>query len=74
MEYHALATLVREATVLPPGDPIVQARLNARAAELGIHATLAADLLHLRTDRGWILPPTLQDEMAVALMWDTPPA
>lgn len=64
MDYQALATLVREAAMLPPGDPITHTRLTVRAAELGVHATLTADLLHLRTAQGWVLPPTLAEETA----------
>ena len=64
----------REAASLPPDDSSARARFATRAIELGVTAMLADDLLRLRTARGWVLPPPLQDETAVARMWDTPPA
>lgn len=69
MEYHAIATLVRESTAMTPCDAAARARLAARASELGIAPAITADLLSLWSPEGWVRAEVLQADAADALVW-----
>jgi len=69
----ALATLVREATALPPSDPASRAYLATRAAALGLPPHVLTNLERLWTPQGWRPPSALQDDAASALYWTTWP-
>jgi hypothetical protein len=70
LEQYAIATLVRESIATPPGDPVACARLAARAADLGVPATVVDGLRRLCTPRGWVSSRALQADVAPAVIWN----
>jgi hypothetical protein len=70
LEQHPIATLVRESIATPPKDPVACAHLAARAAELGVPATVVDGLRRLCTPQGWVSSRALQADVAPAVIWN----
>lgn len=69
MDYHILATLIRDSATLSSDDPMADTHLAARAAELGVSVQATAHLRRLWTAQGWLPPGALQDDVATAVIW-----
>ena len=70
MEYHAIATLVRESIATPPNDDRGRADLAVRAVELGLPPMVVQRLQRLWTTEGWVSLRVLQDDVAPSVIWN----